>query len=202
MAVFQFSFRVDSIPRFKTSLQFVLLPFPSSTSQFYTTLDVLKASDYCLLLLSASTEVPPSSENLLRTLQSQGLPSTLCAVVPGSGEPVKQQEQPGILKSLLSFVKYFVPSQSRIFNFMPSALSNSEALNLLRAMCEGLPAEVKWRKGRGWILAEHTEFQEGSSGKGTLRVTGVIRGSSMTADRLVHIPGCGDFQISQVCLDS
>jgi len=33
---------------------------------------------------------------------------------------------------------------------------------------------------------------------GTLRVTGVVRGAPMSANRLVHIPNYGDYQVEKV----
>ena len=43
------------------------------------------------------------------------------------------------------------------------------------------------------MLGESTEWEEGS-----LRVTGVVRGTSLSANRLVHIPNFGDYQIEKV----
>ena len=34
--------------------------------------------------------------------------------------------------------------------------------------------------------------------KGTLRITGTVRGGCLSADRLVHIPGGGDYQLESV----
>jgi pre-rRNA-processing protein TSR1 len=34
--------------------------------------------------------------------------------------------------------------------------------------------------------------------KGTLQITGTIRGGCFSADRLVHIPGGGDYQVEGV----
>jgi pre-rRNA-processing protein TSR1 len=34
--------------------------------------------------------------------------------------------------------------------------------------------------------------------KGTLQITGTIRGGCLSADRLIHIPGGGDYQVESV----
>jgi pre-rRNA-processing protein TSR1 len=34
--------------------------------------------------------------------------------------------------------------------------------------------------------------------RGTLKVTGYVRGKTLSANRLVHLAGFGDFQMSQV----
>jgi pre-rRNA-processing protein TSR1 len=95
-------------------------------------------------------------------------------------------------------VQYFVPTQSRVYDLSTEA----EARNAARALCEGVPrtgtAGASWRDGRGWLVSEGVDWDE----SGALRVTGVIRGSSLSANRLVHIPSLGDFQISKVRLST
>lgn len=39
---------------------------------------------------------------------------------------------------------------------------------------------------------------QGSADLGTLIVSGYLRGSSLSANDLIHIPGLGDFQMSQI----
>lgn len=94
-----------------------------------------------------------------------------------------------MLKSLLSFIQYFVPDQTRVYDLHAGA----DRLNALRALCEGKPGDVKWREGRAYVLAEGVQWAEG-----VLAVTGVVRGASLCADRLVHLPNYGDFQVQKV----
>jgi pre-rRNA-processing protein TSR1 len=93
------------------------------------------------------------------------------------------------MKSLLSFVQYFIPSQTRVFDLHVS----SDRLNALRSLAEGKPGGVRWREGRAWVLGESIEWDDEN-----LKVTGVVRGASLSANRLVHLPNYGDFQISKV----
>ena len=51
--------------------------------------------------------------------------------------------------------------------------------------------EAKHRDRRGYLLCEKVEWREGD----LLALTGYIRGAAISADRLVHIPGLGDFQV-------
>ncbi|KAK0505090.1 ribosome biogenesis protein tsr1 [Armillaria luteobubalina] len=169
--------------RFKTSLQFINVPY----RHIYAALDACKVADYVVFALSTTVEVDGWGDTLLRTLQAQGLPDVVTVVSPDSSIDVKTR--PGIIKSLLSFIQYFVPIQSRVFDLA----SSSDRLNALRALSEGKPADVRWREGRSWVLGEQLAWNEG-----TLQVTGVIRGSSMCPNRLVHIPNFGDFQISKI----
>lgn len=107
--------------------------------------------------------------------------------------------QQATLKSLLSFSQYFVPSLTRVFDFAIS----SDVSNAVRSVCEGKPADVRWRTGRSYLLAEEVRFdavEEGQDGikQGTLKVTGVVRGAPMSADRLVHIHNWGDYRLNRI----
>ncbi|RDX42724.1 ribosome biogenesis protein tsr1 [Lentinus brumalis] len=169
--------------RFKTSVQFIPLQY----RQMYAALDACKVADYVIFVLSPEVEVDKWGDTLLRTLQAQGLPEVVTVV--SSDEPMDAKEKPGIMKSLLSFIQYFVPSQSRIFDMH----HGSDTLNTMRAICEGKPTDVRWREGRSWILGEKVEWTDG-----TLGVTGVVRGAALSANRLIHIPNFGDFQVAKI----
>ncbi|KAI0744092.1 ribosome biogenesis protein tsr1 [Daedaleopsis nitida] len=169
--------------RFKTSVQFIPLPY----RQMYATLDACKVADYVIFALSPNVEVENWGDTLLRTLQAQGLPEVVAVV--SSDEAMESKEKSGIMKSLLSFIQYFVPIQSRIFDMH----HGSDTLITLRTICEGKPSDVKWRDGRSYILGENVSWSDG-----TLSVTGVVRGAYLSANRLIHIPNHGDFQVSKV----
>ncbi|THH14590.1 hypothetical protein EW146_g5757 [Bondarzewia mesenterica] len=169
--------------RFKTSIHFVNLPY----RDFYAALDACKVADYVVFALSPTVEVDAWGDLLLRTLQAQGLPEVISAIAPGF--PVDHKTRPGIIKSLLSFMQYFAPRQTRIFDLN----AGPDRLNALRVLTEGKPDDVRWRDGRAWMLGENVEWLDGS-----LAVTGVIRGAQLSADRLVHLPNFGDFQVSKI----
>ncbi|TFK44273.1 ribosome biogenesis protein tsr1 [Crucibulum laeve] len=169
--------------RFKTSLQYRTVPYKS----FYAALDACKVADYVVFVLSPVVEVDTWGDTLLRTLQAQGLPDVV--TVMSSDSTLDAKARPGIVKSLLSFIQYFDPSQTRVFDLHASA----DRLNALRSLSEGKPADVRWREGRSWVLGENSEWDNG-----VLKVTGVVRGSSLSANRLVHLPNFGDYQISRI----
>lgn len=154
---------------------------------FYAALDACKVADYVVFVLSSTIEVDVWGDTLLRTLQAQGLPDVITVVAPEASLDIKAR--PGILKSLLSFIQYFVPNQTRVFDLHAS----SDRLNALRSLSEGKPGDVRWREGRAWVLGETTAWEDG-----TLSVTGVVRGASLSVNRLIHVPNFGDFQISKV----
>jgi pre-rRNA-processing protein TSR1 len=176
-------FSILRAERFKTSIQFINVPYQN----FYAALDACKVADYAIFVLSATVEVDQWGDTLLRTLQAQGLPDVV-SVVPQNSIP-DAKSRSGILKSLLSFMQYFIPSQSRVFDLHVS----SDRLNALRALAEGKPGDLRWREGRTWLLGETTSWQDGS-----LKVTGTVRGAALSANRLMHLPDHGDFQVLRV----
>jgi pre-rRNA-processing protein TSR1 len=173
-------FRAD---RFKTSLQFISTPYGS----LYSALDAAKCADYVLFVLSPIVEVTPWGDTLLRALQAQGLPEVVAACDASGTADAKSRQS--ILKSLLSFVRYFVPEHARVLDLA----AHADRLIAARSLCEGKPADVKWREGRPWVLAESASWEAGE-----FRMTGVVRGAMLSANRLVHLPDLGDFQISKV----
>ncbi|PPQ63684.1 hypothetical protein CVT24_004569 [Panaeolus cyanescens] len=169
--------------RFKTSLQFRTVPYRS----FYGALDACKVADYVVFVLSSTVEVDTWGDTLLRALQAQGMPEVITVASCSSSLDLKSRS--GIMKSLLSFIQYFVPTQTRIFDLNVS----SDSLNALRSLCEGMPSPIRWKEGRTWLLGEDLVWQDGH-----LSVTGVVRGSSLSANRLIHIPNFGDYQIAKI----
>ncbi|KAI9511128.1 ribosome biogenesis protein tsr1 [Russula earlei] len=179
----QESVRKIKVERFKTSLQFVQLAY----ADFYATLDACKVADYVVFVLSPAVEVGAWGETILRTLQAQGLPDVVSVVA--SGHNIDPKARSGILKSLLSFMQYFFPEQSRVFDL--NALSDQ--LSIVRVLSEGKPRDVRWRQGRSWLLAESVDWADGD-----LALTGVVRGTKLSPNRLVHLPNHGDFQVLKI----
>ena len=169
--------------RFKTSVQFLSLRY----GDVFSALDACRVADYVVFVLSSSVEVDKRGDTLLRTLQAQGLPDVITTLCPDTS--LDQKARAGVLKSLLSFIQYFVPSQTRVYDIH----SSSDRFNALRSICEGKPSDVRWRESRSYMLGEDVTWSEG-----VLRVTGYVRGAQLSPDRLVHIPGHGDYQIQCV----
>jgi len=157
-----------------------------------------------MFLLSSIQEVDEWGDLLLRCLQAQGLPEVVTVVAPShwsdmQGEDITDPKtRTPILKSLLSFMQYFVPSQSRVYDLEEGR--SSDAISAVRAIAEGKPSDVQWRQGRSWLLSEEVQWEEADGG--TLKVTGVVRGALLSVNRLIHIPNHGDFQQSRVSSDA
>lgn len=158
-------------------MQFIPLPY----KRLYAALDACKVADYVVFALSSEVEVDGWGDTLLRSLQAQGLPEVVTVIV--SPSPMDPKTKPGVMKSLLSFIQYFVPNQTRVFDLHTS----SDTLSALRSICQGKPEDVKWRESRPYVLAENVEWTDGA-----LAVTGYVRGAPLSANRLIHVPNYGD----------
>ena len=113
-------------------------------------------------------------------------------------QPVTPSTKQLIHKSLLSFTRYFFPSVEKVY----SSDTPNEAALLARALCEAAPKTSRSDDGRAYLVAEGEVDWEAntaeSSEMGRLRVTGTVRGGHFSADRLVHLPGYGDYQVESV----
>lgn len=169
----------------------------------YPTLDAALASDYVVILMSSTDEVQLEGEAILRSLQGQagGGEIVACVQAPLS-DPITPQTKQLIHKSLLSFITYFFPSTPKIH----SSDTPSEAALLARALCEGTPDGGAKGDGRAYLVAEGSDGVQWAAGEdgetGSLRIEGTVRGGCLSADRLVHLPGHGDFQVELVSLHS
>jgi pre-rRNA-processing protein TSR1 len=161
------------VERFKTSAQFILLPY----RELYAALDACKVADYVVFVLSTEVEVDNWGDLALRCLQAQGLPEVITVtqvratirsiisiqpIFPSLGKSPAVQEpkqRSAIIKSLLSFIQYFVPTQQRVYDLS----SPAEAINAARCFCEGRPNRVRWREGRPWVLVDSLGWEENGS---------------------------------------
>ncbi len=65
----------------------------------------------------------------------------------------------------------------------------------IRQIVSQYPKPISWRDRVPYLVASDLDYDSNSS---TLKVTGYIRGGNLSANRLVHIPNYGDFQVSQI----
>ena len=127
------------------------------------------------------------------------LRSDLTRIKAAETNPIVPSTKQLIHKSLLSFTRYFFPSVNKIHCSDTAA----EAALLARALCEGTPGGTRDEDTRAYMVAEGSGAVRWTSSSedesvGRLEVVGTVRGGGLSADRLVHIPGRGDFQIESV----
>lgn len=176
------------INRFKSNLKFIL-PDPNN---FLSILDAAKVSDFVVFGISAEKEVEKEyGEQILRAVIAQGIASVI-GVLPNvvSAYP-KRNLQMDIRQSLQSFFNHFFPNEEKDKLFALEL--ESECLNCIRTICQKFPKSVTWRDQRGWLVADQVTFDND-----LLCVEGIVRGTGFNANRLVHIPGFGDFQVDHI----
>jgi len=174
------------VDRFKQKLQFIAVE-----RDLMACLDAAKVADFVICILSPEHEVDELGELILRSVEGQGL-SALFTVVQGLDRIEPPKRRPQIVSSLKSYITHFHPEQEKIHNLD----ARQECANLVRSLCTLTPKGVRWREERSWMLVDSVQWPETACGKVVL--TGVIRGKSLKADRLVQVGDWGDFQIEKI----
>ncbi|KAJ3590941.1 hypothetical protein NHX12_008889 [Muraenolepis orangiensis] len=187
------------LPRFKQ--RFILLR--PDTADLYSLLDVAKIADSLVFVLDPTEGWDSYGDYCLSSLFAQGLPSHVL-VSPGVADlgPKKRVES----KRTLSKNLQFRFPDSRVFPLD----SEQEATLVLRHLGAQRQRKLGFRSRRPHLVAQHVSFTPNGSaqgggtgttpatGLGTLCVSGYVRGCPLKVDRLVHLSGYGDFQLSQI----
>ncbi|KAI5306034.1 hypothetical protein KEM55_008752, partial [Ascosphaera atra] len=162
-------------------------------------MDAARVADFVVFVMPADdTELDEHTQLLLRSVEGQGI-SNVLATVQGLDKieaPKKRNQMSALLKS---YIIYFFPSLEKVL----SLDSRQECANIVRSLCTATPKGVHWRDDRSWMVIENVQWSEESTTTehGSVTnptITGVVRGKGLKADRLVHIPGWGDFQVSSI----
>lgn len=178
------------IEKFKSNLKFIV---PDMTD-FISILDAAKVADFVVFGLSGTEEVDSQyGEQIIRALELQGIGHCIGVVTNLSEVHPKQKFQDDVKQSLSSFFKHFFPTQEKVYNLE----SPSDSLIAIRTLCQKFPKNITWRDCRGWLVADELSWVEDGN-EGLLKVEGTVRGIGFNSDKLVHIPGFGDFQIAKI----
>ncbi|KAJ1991558.1 ribosome biogenesis protein tsr1 [Dimargaris cristalligena] len=177
------------VERFHQTLQILQLP-----RHFWQILDATKVADYVIFALSAEVEVDAFGEACLTAIQAQGCSTTLATV--HHLERIATKSKNDVKKSLLSFMHHFFPETNKVHALETPA----ETLHLVRNLTDQVPKTVYWREWRPYLIPDKVAFSPGSTAEenGTLELTGFLRGASLSANRLIHLPGHGDYQIREI----
>lgn len=176
--------------RFKQSMQFVQVK-----RNFLDILDAAKVADYLVLGISAEVEVDDFGEQCLRAIQNQGHPGVFTIVQGLEAVPSKRRND--VKKSLQSFMSHFFPEVDKVY----TVDTQTEGQAILRIISAQVPKTINWRDSRPYMLVDQVDFapSEGADGSmGRVALTGYLRGANLSANRLVHIPNFGDYQIETI----
>jgi len=176
-----------TVPRFR---QRFTISMPDWTS-LHSVLDMAKVCDSLVFLVCPHTGMDSWGETLLSALLSQGLSADPTFIV-GSLDEIPTKKHMEVKKLLAKSLESKFPVDK-----VWSVETETEAVNLIRAVGCQKRREVKHRDRRAYMLAEQTNWSE-NDGTVNFSLTGYVRGSTLNADRLVHIPGWGDFQIEKI----
>ncbi|PVU94408.1 hypothetical protein BB561_002577 [Smittium simulii] len=171
---------------------------------FLDIVEAAKVADYIVFVMSALQEVDDFGKSVLTAIQAQGAPSVLSLIQHDS--QIKETKQlVSIKKSLLSFINYYFPAVNQIHSC--SNIDNS--VQFVRTVANTIPETISWRKKSPYIVADNLNFipdpssvDQTSQQLGDLEITGFLRGANLSPDRLIHIPGHGNFQIKSIVLNS
>ncbi|XP_034025043.1 pre-rRNA-processing protein TSR1 homolog [Thalassophryne amazonica] len=180
------------MPRFKQRFTFLSL----STADLHSLLDVAKVADSLVFVLDASEGWDSYGDYALSCLFAQGLPSNALVCQGLFDLPVKKRIE--ARKALTTITEVRFPD-ARLFPLD----SEHDATLLLRHLGSQRQRKLGFRSRRSHLLAQHITYTPNSpddttSDLGTLCVSGYVRGRPLQVNRLVHIAGHGDFQLSQI----
>ncbi|EMG48107.1 TSR1 Ribosome biogenesis protein TSR1 [Candida maltosa Xu316] len=175
-----------NISKFKSNIK-VIIP---DQNNMLNILDAARVADFVVFGISATQEIEQGyGETILRALIAQGI-STVIGVLPNvvSAYP-KRNLQLDIKQSLSSYFQHFFPSDDKLY----SLEIDSDNSNCLRTICQKFPQSITWRDTRGWLVADRVSADDEH-----VIVEGMVRGVGFSANRLVHIPGFGDYQVDKL----
>ncbi|XP_074534821.1 pre-rRNA-processing protein TSR1 homolog [Halichoeres trimaculatus] len=184
------------LPRFKQRFTFL----SQSTADMHSLLDVAKIADSLVFVLDSTEGWDSYGDHCLSCLFAQGLPSHALVCQGVSDLPVKKRVESRRALSKITEIRF---PDTRLFPLD----SEQDATLLLRHLGSQRQRKLGFRSRRSHLLAQHVTFTPnspaegtggGPSGLGTLCVSGYVRGHPLRVDRLVHISGHGDFQLSQI----
>ncbi|KAJ3070278.1 hypothetical protein HDU98_006694, partial [Podochytrium sp. JEL0797] len=194
---------VLALPNFKQRL--LLVPTPRTVPAI---LPHIQIADFMLPVMSATVEVDAVGDLAMSAIKSIGVPTILGGIVQNLQNGPDPKTRDAIRKSLFSFLlAHFPLFEGRIYSFrdvpgmglkdgMPSA--HTEAAAFARHVSGQTPKGTVWRDRHSYVLSEGVEFVETTEGRGVLKVVGHIRGEKLSANRLIHVPGFGEFQIQKI----
>ncbi|XP_060556535.1 pre-rRNA-processing protein TSR1 homolog [Ruditapes philippinarum] len=178
-----------SVQRFKQRVEFVTVKH----GDLYSILDVAKVADSIMFVMSPDSGLDRFGESCISCLMGQGLPSVTLVVQGLKDLPPKKQKE--VKKFLQKTVEKWFPDDK-----LHTLDSEQDCMLVLRHVTSQKLRNIHYRENRPHLLSEHIQFElnQDSETDGTLKLAGYVRGQSMSVNRLVHISGLGDFQLSQI----
>ncbi|XP_028402867.1 pre-rRNA-processing protein TSR1 homolog [Dendronephthya gigantea] len=178
-----------SCPHMKQWFSFYMPKF----GDLYEILDAAKAADVVIFLMEANTTPGPFGDKCLSCVVAQGIPS--CFHIVQGIDSIPKKKQTNIKKNFNKLVEQRFPKEK-----IHSVDTPEEGNQLLRLIAHHHHKTVVYKGTRAHISAHNVQYQtsENNQDHGTLKVSGYVKGRSLSANQLVHIPGFGNFQMTQI----
>ncbi|XP_066918428.1 pre-rRNA-processing protein TSR1 homolog [Clytia hemisphaerica] len=175
-------------PRHRQRFQ-VIIP----QRNFFSVLNAAKVADSFLFLHPANNEIDEIGQKCLTCILAQGLPTNIHAV-QGLRNVKKQGD---VKKNIQKSLEKWMPSVK-----LHSLDSKQDGELVLRLLSNQKQKRIFYRENRPYIVADKVQFEsnQDDESKGTLKISGFIRGQSLSVNRLVHLPQLGDFQLKKIDL--
>uniref|UniRef100_A0AAR2M2D8 Pre-rRNA-processing protein TSR1 homolog n=1 Tax=Pygocentrus nattereri TaxID=42514 RepID=A0AAR2M2D8_PYGNA len=170
------------------------------SADLHSLLDVAKVADTLVFVLESTEGWDSYGEYCLSCLFAQGLPSHALVCQGIADLSVKKRTESRRALSRLAEARF---PEARLFPLD----SEHDAVLLLRHLGAQKQRRLAFRSRRSHMLIQNASYtpnnsQDGTGGPatglGTLHVSGYVRGCPLQVNRLVHIAGHGDFQLSQI----
>lgn len=158
-------------------------------------LDICKLADVVVFVLSAAEDIGEDADNLLRVVEGQGVTNALF-VVQDAKSSMPNNKLIKRLPELKTQTIHYFPDPDKL-----AVLDNkNDCALVIRKICSQTSKGIRWRDARSWMLVEDTKWSGyvHDTNHADVVLSGVLRGKSLNPDRLVHVPGWGEFQIAKI----
>ncbi|ERF74677.1 hypothetical protein EPUS_00807 [Endocarpon pusillum Z07020] len=178
------------IERFRRNLLYLPAKY-----ELITALEICQLADWVVFVLSPEQQIGEDGDQYIRALEGQGITNVLC-VVQGLNDAIPPPRRSKVLTEAKSEMSRYFPNLDKL-----CVLDNpADCANVVRSLCTANSRGIRWRDERGWMLIENLKWKEAQNDQqlSTAYISGTVRGKPLNPDRLVHIPGWGDFRVGQI----
>ena len=157
----------------------------------HAVLDLCKAVDVLVLVHAAGEDLDEWAEQTLSAVRAQGSPTAVGLLQNVGGVAAKLRH--GVRKDFLRFVRSNFPDRDEPKSF--DADAESDRRLFVRHVCGLRPRQIQWRSQHPHMLVDGLAYRQEEL---SLRVSGYLRARHLSPDQLVHITGCGTYQLQRI----
>jgi pre-rRNA-processing protein TSR1 len=161
-------------------------------------LDSVKITDVLLCVYDSSSAssfdtLRKTTDSILNAIYSHCLPTTVHAV--HGLEAVAVHKRSEMRKTIQKSLETLFPDQK--FHSLDSRVDAQQVLNIV-GNCKR--RRLSYKERRSQVLVDKIEFVPSAADPeiGTLKAYGFVRSQTLNVNQIIHIPGLGNYQMSQV----